>query len=252
MYVWCEGVSNRKLCQLSQKAQQQERAELHGLTVSEQEFRIFLLFWITGLHFWEGVEELLEPNREILRAEVLHCLIISESIWVVPTVAPVTSVFLRVFLRWHHKAVENKKQNAAATLKHQVHCCQMAFSLWKRRLVQKVEADQRFGCHIQQMTADALWRWHSYCQSELPHPAAALLSVWEHCGNGWDGEMPASGCNSALLIWNCTLVQGPGSALLFCCSAVLYARGDAPWEADWRRSRSHLPALPKEWLSSAF
>ncbi|XP_035200342.1 uncharacterized protein C1orf167 homolog [Oxyura jamaicensis] len=70
----------------------------------------------------------------------------------------------RVFLRWHHRAVENQKQNAAAAFKHQVHCCQMTFSLWKRRLVQKVEADQRFRCHIQQMTADALWRWHSYCQ----------------------------------------------------------------------------------------
>ncbi|XP_047923662.2 uncharacterized protein C1orf167 homolog isoform X2 [Anser cygnoides] len=70
----------------------------------------------------------------------------------------------RVFLRWHHWAVENQKQKAAAALKHQVHCCQTAFSLWKKRLVQKVEADQRFRCHIQQMTADALWCWHSYCQ----------------------------------------------------------------------------------------
>lgn len=42
------------------------------------------------------------------------------------------------------------------------------------------------------------------------------FSLYENTGNGWDGEMPASGCNSALLIWNCTLVQGPGSALLFC------------------------------------
>ncbi|XP_036252336.1 uncharacterized protein C1orf167 homolog isoform X2 [Molothrus ater] len=68
----------------------------------------------------------------------------------------------RAFLSWHHWVMENKNQEAAAALKHGVHCVQMAFSLWKRRLAQKVEADRRFRCHVHQMTADALWHWH-YC-----------------------------------------------------------------------------------------
>lgn len=72
--------------------------------------------------------------------------------------------------------MENKDQKAAAALKDRLHCFQMAFSLWKRRLAQKVEADRRFRCHIHQLTADALWRWRSYWQSELPHPTAALWS----------------------------------------------------------------------------
>lgn len=42
------------------------------------------------------------------------------------------------------------------------------------------------------------------------------LPLYENTGNGWDGETPASGCNSALLVWNGTLVQGPGSTLLPC------------------------------------
>ncbi|XP_032863722.2 uncharacterized protein C1orf167 homolog isoform X2 [Tyto alba] len=71
----------------------------------------------------------------------------------------------RAFLSWHHWTVENKNQKAAsAALKHQVHCCQMAFSLWKKRLAQKVESDRRFRCHIHQMTAGALWHWCSYWQ----------------------------------------------------------------------------------------
>ncbi|XP_051493263.1 uncharacterized protein C1orf167 homolog [Apus apus] len=70
----------------------------------------------------------------------------------------------RVFLSWHHWVVENKNRKAAAALKHGVHCCQVAFSLWKKRLAQKVEADRRFRCHIHQMTADALWHWHSCWQ----------------------------------------------------------------------------------------
>ncbi|XP_014796819.1 PREDICTED: uncharacterized protein C1orf167 homolog isoform X2 [Calidris pugnax] len=70
----------------------------------------------------------------------------------------------RAFLSWHQWVMENKNQKAAAALKHRVHCCQMAFSLWKRRLAQKVEADRRFRCHVHQMTADALWRWHSCWQ----------------------------------------------------------------------------------------
>ncbi|XP_062459836.1 uncharacterized protein C1orf167 homolog [Pezoporus occidentalis] len=69
----------------------------------------------------------------------------------------------RAFLSWHHWTVENRNRKAAA-LKHEVHCCQVAFSLWKKRLVQKVEADRRFRCHIRQMTADALWRWRSCWQ----------------------------------------------------------------------------------------
>ncbi|XP_030363506.1 uncharacterized protein C1orf167 homolog isoform X4 [Strigops habroptila] len=71
----------------------------------------------------------------------------------------------RAFLSWHHWAMENKNRKAAAAaLKHEVHCCQMAFGLWKKRLAQKVEADRRFRCHIHQMTADALWRWRSRWQ----------------------------------------------------------------------------------------
>ncbi|XP_064028304.1 uncharacterized protein C1orf167 homolog isoform X2 [Pogoniulus pusillus] len=70
----------------------------------------------------------------------------------------------RAFLSWHHWVMENKNKKAAAALKHQVHCCQKAFSLWKKRLLQKVEADQRFQSHIHQMTADALWHWHSCWQ----------------------------------------------------------------------------------------
>ncbi|OPJ86172.1 hypothetical protein AV530_011340 [Patagioenas fasciata monilis] len=70
----------------------------------------------------------------------------------------------RAFLSWHRWVVENKNRKAAAALEHQVHCCQMTFSLWKKRLAQKVEADRRFRHHVQQITADALWRWHSCWQ----------------------------------------------------------------------------------------
>ncbi|XP_026718371.1 uncharacterized protein C1orf167 homolog isoform X2 [Athene cunicularia] len=85
----------------------------------------------------------------------------------------------RAFLGWHHWVVENKNQKAAAAaaaLKHQVHYCQMAFSLWKKRVAQKVEADRRFRCHIHQMTADALWRWHSYWQRK--RAARELQQQW--------------------------------------------------------------------------
>lgn len=120
-----------------------------------------------------------------------------ESVWIVPTAGPTTFVFLRAFFSWHHWVVENKNRKAAAALEHRVHCCQMTFSLWKKRLAQKVEADRRFRRHIQQITADALWRWHSCWQSELPHLPAALVSAGQGCcGNGWDGESPASGCRS--------------------------------------------------------
>ncbi|XP_024998335.2 uncharacterized protein C1orf167 homolog isoform X2 [Gallus gallus] len=70
----------------------------------------------------------------------------------------------RAFLRWHRWAAENKNQEVVAALKYQFNCCRMAFSLWKKRLAQKVEADQRFRCHLHQMTAGALLHWHSYCQ----------------------------------------------------------------------------------------
>ncbi|XP_067167221.1 uncharacterized protein C1orf167 homolog isoform X5 [Apteryx mantelli] len=86
----------------------------------------------------------------------------------------------RPFLSWHHWVVENKNQKAAASLKRHVRCCQMAFSLWKKRLFQKVEADRRFRCHIHQTAADTLWHWRSYWQKRrgcrekgsLPAPAA--------------------------------------------------------------------------------
>lgn len=96
-----------------------------------------------------------------------------------------TFIFLRAFLSWHHWVMENKNEKAAAAQKHEVHCCQKAFSLWKKRLWQKVEADQRFQSHIHQMTADVLWHWHSCWQSELLYPSAALVYVREGCsGSG--------------------------------------------------------------------
>ncbi|XP_061203994.1 uncharacterized protein C1orf167 homolog isoform X2 [Neopsephotus bourkii] len=71
----------------------------------------------------------------------------------------------RAFLSWHNWTMENRNRKAAAAaLKHEVHCLQVVFSLWKKRLVQKVEADQRFRCHIHQTTADALWHWRSCWQ----------------------------------------------------------------------------------------
>lgn len=149
-------------------------------------------------------------------------------------VGAMTFVFLRAFHSWHHWVMENKNRKAAAALKHQVHCCQMAFSLWKKRLAQKVEADQRFRCHIHQMTADALWRWHSCWQSELPHLTAALVSVGEGCcGSGWDGESPTSGCNSmhssgmartspglSKCLCHCLLVVTSRTRALLFCSAL--------------------------------
>ncbi|KAM6371535.1 uncharacterized protein C1orf167 homolog isoform 2-T2 [Pluvialis apricaria] len=82
----------------------------------------------------------------------------------------------RAFHSWHHWVMENKNRKAAATLKHEVHCCQMAFSLWKKRLAQKAEADRRFRCRIHQMTADALWRWHSCWQRK--HAVRELQQQW--------------------------------------------------------------------------
>lgn len=109
---------------------------------------------------------------------LLRCqLQMYESDWVIPTVAPMIFAFLRAFLRWHRWAAENKNQEVVAALKYQFNCCRMAFSLWKKRLAQKVEADQRFRCHLHQMTAGALLHWHSYCQSKLHHPTAAFASV---------------------------------------------------------------------------
>ncbi|XP_015737839.1 uncharacterized protein C1orf167 homolog isoform X2 [Coturnix japonica] len=82
----------------------------------------------------------------------------------------------RAFLIWHRWAAENKNQKVAAALKYQLNCCRMAFSLWKKRLAQKLEADQRFRCHLHQMTADALQRWHSYCQRK--HNMKELQQRW--------------------------------------------------------------------------
>ncbi|XP_053853545.1 uncharacterized protein C1orf167 homolog isoform X4 [Vidua macroura] len=82
----------------------------------------------------------------------------------------------RAFVSWHHWVMENKNQKAAAALKYGVHCCQMAFSLWKRRLAQKVEVDRRFRCHVHQMAADALWHWHSCWQRK--HALGELQQQW--------------------------------------------------------------------------
>ncbi|XP_062449491.1 uncharacterized protein C1orf167 homolog [Rhea pennata] len=70
----------------------------------------------------------------------------------------------RPFLSWHHWVVEKKNRKAAASLKRHVHCSRMAFSLWKKRLSQKMEAERRFRCHVHQTAADTLWRWHSFWQ----------------------------------------------------------------------------------------
>ncbi|TRZ19528.1 hypothetical protein HGM15179_007527 [Zosterops borbonicus] len=87
----------------------------------------------------------------------------------------------RAFLSWHHWVMENKDQKAAAALKDRLHCFQMAFSLWKRRLAQKVEADRRFRCHIHQLTADALWRWRSYWQRKRALRELQQQWAWHSC-----------------------------------------------------------------------
>ncbi|XP_053818729.1 uncharacterized protein C1orf167 homolog isoform X4 [Vidua chalybeata] len=87
----------------------------------------------------------------------------------------------RAFLSWHHWVMENKNQKAAAALKYGVHCCQMAFSLWKRRLAQKVEVDRRFRCHVHQMAADALWHWHSCWQRKRALGELQQQWAWHNC-----------------------------------------------------------------------
>ncbi|XP_056364203.1 uncharacterized protein C1orf167 homolog [Oenanthe melanoleuca] len=88
----------------------------------------------------------------------------------------------RAFLSWHQWVMENKNQKAAAAaLKHGVHCCQMAFSLWKRRLAQKVEVERRFRCHVHQMTADALWLWHSCWQRKRALRDLQQQWAWHSC-----------------------------------------------------------------------
>ncbi|XP_064381686.1 uncharacterized protein C1orf167 homolog isoform X1 [Dromaius novaehollandiae] len=82
----------------------------------------------------------------------------------------------RPFLSWHHWVVENKNRKAAASLKRHIRCCQMAFSLWKKRLSQKVEADRRFRCHVHQTAADTLWRWRSCWQRN--RAMRALQQQW--------------------------------------------------------------------------
>lgn len=177
--------------------------------------------------------------------------------WVVPTVSAATFVLLRAFLSWHHWVMENKNHKAAAALKHGVHCSRMAFSLWKRRLAQKVEVDRRFRCHVHQMTARALWHWHSCWQSELPHPTASVVSIEEGgSGSGWDGESHTFAvilC-TAPLERHILLQESVGAcvtAFLWLsaghvpyCFVVLYIREDAPLAL--------LPALPKECSSSVF
>ncbi|XP_058279345.1 uncharacterized protein C1orf167 homolog [Hirundo rustica] len=87
----------------------------------------------------------------------------------------------RAFLSWHHWVMENKNQKAAAARKDGVRCLQMAFSLWKRRLAQKVEVDRRFRCHVHQMTADALWRWHSCWQRKRALGELQQQWAWHSC-----------------------------------------------------------------------
>ncbi|KAL2296568.1 hypothetical protein Nmel_015887 [Mimus melanotis] len=87
----------------------------------------------------------------------------------------------RAFLSWHHWVMENKNQKAAAALKHGVHCSQMAFSLWKRRLAQKVEVDRRFRSHVHQMTADVLWHWHSCWQRKRALEHLQQQWAWHSC-----------------------------------------------------------------------
>ncbi|XP_068771868.1 uncharacterized protein C1orf167 homolog isoform X2 [Struthio camelus] len=82
----------------------------------------------------------------------------------------------RPFLSWHHWVVENKNRKAAASLKHHIRCCQMAFQLWKKRLSQKVEADRRFKCHVHQTAADTLSRWHFCWQRN--HAMRELQQQW--------------------------------------------------------------------------
>ncbi|XP_035757743.1 uncharacterized protein C1orf167 homolog [Egretta garzetta] len=79
----------------------------------------------------------------------------------------------RAFFSWHHWAVENKNRKAAAALKHRVHCCQLAFSLWKKRLAQKVEADQRFRCLV-------TWAQVTACRLRQHEALSCFKRVREH------------------------------------------------------------------------
>ncbi|XP_066190431.1 uncharacterized protein C1orf167 homolog isoform X2 [Sylvia atricapilla] len=87
----------------------------------------------------------------------------------------------RAFRSWHHWVMEKKNQKAAAALRDRVHCFQMAFSLWKRRLAQKVEVDRRFRCHVHQMTADALWHWRSCWQRKRALGELQQQWAWHSC-----------------------------------------------------------------------
>ncbi|XP_063273501.1 uncharacterized protein C1orf167 homolog [Prinia subflava] len=87
----------------------------------------------------------------------------------------------RAFLSWHHRLMENKNQKAAAALKDEVHSLQMAFSLWKRRLAQKVEVDRRFRCRVHQMTADALWHWRSCWERKRALRELQQQWAWHSC-----------------------------------------------------------------------
>lgn len=64
---------------LPRKSQQWEQAELQGVTVSKEQFRTSLFFWITGLQLREGGGDFLAPSGEMLPAEVLYLLVHSNS-----------------------------------------------------------------------------------------------------------------------------------------------------------------------------
>ncbi|XP_066059368.1 uncharacterized protein C1orf167 homolog isoform X2 [Chamaea fasciata] len=118
----------------------------------------------------------------------------------------------RAFLSWHHWVMENKNQKAAAALKDRVHCFQMAFSLWKRRLAQKVEVERRFRCHVHQMTADALWRWRSCWQRKRALGELQQQWAWHSCQEKkrlvlqtWYYQTRKQKC--AVLFWECLLLH---------------------------------------------
>lgn len=78
------------------------------------------------------------------------------------------------------------------------------------------------------------------------------MSVGEGCcGNGWGGESPNSGCNSALLLWNDSTSPGVSKRLCHClpvvpcCFVLLCAREDAPLTADWEKGGFHFTCSTK-------
>ncbi|XP_058674529.1 uncharacterized protein C1orf167 homolog [Ammospiza caudacuta] len=140
---------------------------------------------LTSYSEWE--EDYTSDNSVRQQAEQ-HCLKRCFMVWSAQTQHHVKAQqhcrrvqLSRAFLSWHHWVMENKNQEAAAALKHGVYCVQMAFSLWRRRLAQKVEADRRFRCHSHQMTADALWHWHSCWQRKRALRELQQQWAWHSC-----------------------------------------------------------------------